>query len=99
MIDLAERDLTTVIAILKKHVPDRRVCVFGSRAQGTAKKFSDLDLAVMTDKPLTFSKLSALREDFAESKLPFRVDIVDWATTNEEFRQVIQKNCQEIYRP
>jgi len=31
-----------------------------------------------------------LAEAFSESDFPFKVDIVDWATTSERFREVIR---------
>ncbi|MBV8593313.1 MAG: nucleotidyltransferase domain-containing protein, partial [Caulobacteraceae bacterium] len=44
--DLSPRDLATVRAILAAALPaEARVWVFGSRARGTARRYSDLDLA------------------------------------------------------
>ena len=92
MIDISPGDLKIVQDILRKHVPDREVWAFGSRAKRTAKRYSDLDLAVMTDTPMSFEVSGALREDFSESDLPWRVDIVDWATTSETFRRIIEQD-------
>jgi len=78
--------------ILQKHVPQYEVWAFGSRAKWTAKEYSDLDLAIITDKPLSFSISAALREDFSESDLPWRVDFLDWATTSESFREVVARD-------
>jgi len=78
--------------ILQKHIPQYTVWAFGSRAKWTAKPYSDLDLAIITDKPLPLSTSAALKEDFSESNLPWRVDIIDWATTSAEFREVIEKD-------
>jgi len=78
--------------ILQKHIPQYTVWAFGSRAKWTAKPYSDLDLAIITDKPLPLSTSAALKEDFSESNLPWRVDIIDWATTSAEFRGVIEKD-------
>jgi len=36
--------------------------------------------------------LAALTDDFAESDLPFRVDVVDWATTRDNFRRIIERD-------
>jgi type I restriction enzyme, S subunit len=92
MIDISPGDLKIVQDILRKHVPDREVWAFGSRAKRTAKTYSDLDLAVITDAPMSFEVSGALREDFSESDLPWRVDIVDWATTSETFRRIIEQD-------
>lgn len=90
MLDLTAEHRAEVCRILLLHVPGRIVRAFGSRVQGTAKPFSDLDLAVMGDTPLDFRQLAALKDAFAESNLPFRVDVVDWAATSEAFRGIIE---------
>jgi type I restriction enzyme S subunit len=35
---------------------------------------------------------ASLRDDFTESDLPFKVDVVDWATTSDSFRRIIARN-------
>ena len=91
-IDIAEEDWAIVRDILHRHVPGYTVWAFGSRATRTAWRFSDLDLAIITDTPLPFDVGGALREDFSESDLPFRVDILDWATTSEAFRRRVEQD-------
>jgi type I restriction enzyme S subunit len=85
-----------VRAILLRHVPGREVWAFGSRAMAKdasrVKKFSDLDLAVLGEQPILLSTLAALAEAFTESDLPYKVDIVDWATTSERFRAIIESS-------
>ncbi|MFH1116508.1 MAG: nucleotidyltransferase domain-containing protein [Pseudomonadota bacterium] len=89
MIDIRPDHLEIVKAILRKHVPDAEVRVFGSRVTSTAKDHSDLDLAIVNEKPLDFRTKALLEEAFEESDLPFRVDVVDWAAVGEEFRRII----------
>jgi predicted nuclease of restriction endonuclease-like (RecB) superfamily/predicted nucleotidyltransferase len=85
-------DLWEIVrGILQTHVPQYEVWAFGSRAKGTAKPYSDLDLAVITSQPLTLDVSAALSDAFAESDLPWRVDVVDWATTSESFRKIIER--------
>lgn len=96
MLDLTPDQLAEVRQILQLQIPERTVRVFGSRVNGTAKPFSDLDLVVMGDAPLEFRQLAALKDAFAESNLPFRVDIVDWATTSAEFRAIIEERFEVI---
>ena len=45
----------------------------------------------MTDEPLTVAQMADLRAAFTESDLPFRVDLVDWANTSDDFRRVIAR--------
>ena len=86
-------DLWVIVRdILHKHVPQCEVWAFGSRAQWNAKQYSDLDLAVITQTPMSLQVSGALAEDFAESDLPFKVDVVDWATTSASFREIIERD-------
>ena len=91
MIDLSEEHLETVKRILKDHVPDCEVRVFGSRVTGNAKPYSDLDLAVVGEARLDFDTVRLLEEAFETSALPFRVDVLDWNSISESFRRVIEK--------
>jgi type I restriction enzyme S subunit len=75
--------------ILDKHVPQREVWAFGSRVAPTSKPFSDLDLTILGEQPLTLSLLGELSDAFTASDLPFKVDIVDWATASATFRKII----------
>ena len=90
-IDLRLDHWTIVCDILRRHIPDRKVLAFGSRATWTARDYSDLDLAVLGDAPLPLDTVSALVEALGESDLPFKVDLVDWARADEEFREVIRR--------
>lgn len=90
-IDLNPHDLDEVVRLLKLYVPELEVWAFGSRVSWKAKSHSDLDLALMTNEPLSLERLAELIEAFDESPLPIRVDLVDWAKTSESFRQIIQQ--------
>jgi type I restriction enzyme S subunit len=88
-LDIAPEHLKIVRDILCRHLPDREVRTFGSRVNGLARPFSDLDLAIMGEVPLPLSLIAALAEAFSESDLPFKVDLVDWAAISPQFRQII----------
>ena len=91
-IDLSQRDWEIVRDILAHHVPQYEVWAFGSRTKRTAKEYSDLDLAIITDQPLSLSLSADIANAFEESDLPIKVDVVDWATASEIFQQIIEKN-------
>jgi type I restriction enzyme S subunit len=101
LIDIRPDYLQIVQNILQKHVPQHEVWAFGSRAKWTAKEYSDLDLCIVSDRPLSFSVLGALADDFSDSELPWKVDVVDWATTSAPFRKIIERDkvvIQEAHR-
>ena len=93
MIDLAPEHLKTVQRILAEIVPDCEVRAFGSRATWTATEHSDLDLAIISPEPLAWVRRSRLSEAFEESDLPIRVDVVDWESLSDGFRQTIDGDC------
>lgn len=83
--------LRIVEEILKSHLPaGARVVVFGSRAGGQAKPFSDLDLAIDAGRRLTLAESADLREAFSESDLPWKVDFLDRHAAPEHFLKVIE---------
>ncbi len=96
MLDLKPEMLETVKKILVEHVPEFDVLAFGSRVTGAVKEFSDLDLVIMTKEPLSIRRISRLKEAFSESDLPLKVDIVDWAATDENFRAIIQRGTEVV---
>ena len=91
-IDVRPEDLEKVLTILNRHLPGREVRAFGSRVAGKAKPFSDLDLAVMGEEPLSAAVMADVQDDFRESDLPFKVDVVEWAATKDTFRSIIRKD-------
>jgi predicted nucleotidyltransferase len=97
VIDIRPDHLEIVKNIFKGVLPDCEVFVFGSRAEGPAKEHSDLDLLIKGNSAIDKSIIRKLKTAFEESDLPFRVDIVDWATTQENFRKIIQKHMVKIF--
>ena len=91
-IEMADRDWAEVARILHAQVPSLEVWAFGSRAKRTAKPYSDLDLALITQQPLRLEQLADLHDAFATSDLPIRVDVVDWAATSEAFQKIIARD-------
>ncbi len=99
MIDLDEKYLQEVKAILKEHVPDCEVRAYGSRVRDKAWKYSDLDLAIVGTKKIDQRKLIVIKEALAESDLPIMVDVLDWHAISDEFRNVIEKEYEIVQKP
>ncbi len=95
-VDLRPDHWTIVRDVLRLHIPDRKVLAFGSRATWTAKDYSDLDLAILGDGILPLNIASALAAGFSESDLPFKVDLVEWASLDEAFRDIICRDGVEV---
>jgi type I restriction enzyme S subunit len=91
-IALDARNWTIVQGILQSRLPHTEVWAFGSRARGTPKPYSDLDLALISSEPLPLSMLAQLNDAFDSSDLTIKVDLVDWASTSESFRSIIARD-------
>ena len=92
-IDIRLKDLAIVYAILKAVLPvDAIVYVFGSRALGTTKRSSDLDLAIDLSRPMRSGETTALAEAFDESNLPYKVDVVDLQSVGTVFKSIIDRD-------
>lgn len=88
--ELKPHQVEQVRNILQQHVPEAKVYAFGSRVNLTAKAHSDLDLLVVAEKEIPLGRMHLLEEAFAESDLPFRVDVLDWHAISAEFREQIE---------
>jgi predicted nucleotidyltransferase len=74
---LDEAQLRLVRRLIDSVLPGAKVAVFGSRATGHARPFSDLDLLLMEPGALSWSQRADLRDAFEGSALPFKVDLVE----------------------
>ncbi len=98
-ITLSQHDWSELCRILSHYLPEFTVWAFGSRVEGNAKPFSDLDLVIQTDQPLTLERIATIKDAFDESDLTIRVDVVDWAATTDAFRKIIQQKYVVIQQP
>lgn len=85
-----------VIQPLKKQ--GCRVWIFGSRATGQHQKFSDID--ILFEKPLNQSLppgfLSTIIENAENSRLNYKVDLVDNENLAESYRPSVMASRREI---
>jgi predicted nucleotidyltransferase len=96
-IDLSEDHRTLVLGVLAAQLPRGSAAwVFGSRATGRARPLSDLDLAIDAGRRLSLDETARLGEAFSDSDLPYKVDIVDWHAIDDQFRQMIAAERQEL---
>ena len=89
-IAVTEKQLHLVRNILTRIVPDADCFAFGSRLGAHHHRYSDLDVAVRAARPIPLAALSELEEAFAESDLPFRVDVVDLHRASPEFQRLVE---------
>lgn len=91
-ISIDSNHLETVKRILDLHFSGLEVLAYGSRVSGVnLTPDADLDIVVVSEKPLSLEDMISVEKAFAETELPFRVDIVDWAKLPESLQKAIKK--------
>ncbi|TCS95191.1 hypothetical protein EDC36_11627 [Tepidimonas ignava] len=85
------RDREEIVRILAPLAQRHQAIVylFGSRARGDARRTSDIDLAVRAAMPIPADTLAEAKQALEDSRVPFRVDLVDYETAASELRQAI----------
>lgn len=94
MINLEKRHLDFVQSILKEYIPQETIWLFGSRTTEKIKPYSDIDLVIISKKPISDDILIPLSLAFEESDLPYKVDILDWCMLDNDFKKIIQKRYE-----
>ena len=88
MISIKEHHYQIVKNVLAKY--PYTFYAFGSRTKNKSKSLSDLDLCFFEDIPWNIR--AHIDEDFEESDLPYKVDVIDWNMCDQDFRNMIQKD-------
>ncbi len=72
-------------AILKERFPVERVVLFGSKARGTGSPESDIDLLVLTSRPLNQAAKAAIVEALYDVQLELGVVLSTLVASAEEW--------------
>ncbi len=81
-----------IISIVRKHLPNCKIYLFGSRARKTNKEGADFDIALDDGVPVPKKKLFAIMSDIEDSLLPVFVDVVDLHMISPTLKQQIKKD-------
>ncbi len=82
-----------VVDVLKDQ--DATIWVFGSRARGDQKEFSDLDLMVESKQDIS-ANVSKIQEILEEGNFPYKVDIVQSKHFAESYRDSFARDKVEF---
>jgi predicted nucleotidyltransferase len=75
---------------IRKYLPEKdyEVFIYGSRADGTAEKWSDVDVGIWGKEKIPSKKLALIKDEVEESNIPYLVDIVDFTRVADKFKRV-----------
>ncbi len=73
-IGLSEETIQAINNVFKQYPKIKKVILYGSRAKGTHKPSSDIDLVIMTDN-MEFEEYLQLQVQLDELMLPYAIDL------------------------
>jgi len=88
IIDVEQRHYKIIKEILAKFLPYKKVLAYGSRVKWNSSETSDLDLAVFN---ATQKEIYEAKEAFDESNIPFIIQILNWETIQQDFKENIEQ--------
>lgn len=82
--------------ILKKNLTNTsyRAFVFGSQANLLELRRADIDLGLMAEDPLSTQQLSKINAEIEELPMLYNIDVVDFQTVDQQFKDVAMKNIE-----
>lgn len=79
---LSERELDLICSVLRRHPQIAKAVLYGSRAKGTQRPESDIDLTLFGNlDPMRAERIAA---DLDELPLPYRFDVSSYATIQSD---------------
>ena len=94
--NLHSKHQSTLQILFAKHPSIKEALLFGSRALGTHKESSDIDIALKGD--ITPTLLAHLKEELEDSTLPYFCDILDYERAPQELREHIDTHALTLYK-
>jgi predicted nucleotidyltransferase len=86
-----------VAKIVRREVKlDFRLFLFGSRADKTNDARSDVDIGILAGNPISAKSLFTIREKIDEIPTLLKIDFLDFAAVDDEFRNVALTTAIEI---
>jgi len=72
---LSNNTISSLFSIFKKYRGIKQVILYGSRAKGSFRTGSDIDLTLKTDNNFSHNNLLHIANDFDDSRMPYFIDI------------------------
>ncbi len=77
---------------LDKH----QLIIFGSRVNGKASKWSDIDLGILGPTEIPSNIMGNIKDDLEEMPILYKIDVVDFASVSQKFRNIALQSYEQI---
>ena len=78
---------------------DAKIYLFGSRATGKNKEFSDIDIAINSKSKDISKRIALFNEGWEKSTLPYKVDVTAWKDIYKPYLPQIRKEKIILWQP
>lgn len=80
-----------IIRMISAIEPNVKIILFGSRARGTASKFSDIDIAIDAGEQLPRSTLGEINSIFEASNIMYKIQVLDFNNIDDDIKGSIKR--------
>lgn len=96
---LTKADIQKINSVFDAHTNIEKVILYGSRAMGTFKPYSDIDLTLVGTH-ISLTQLNEIENKLDELYLPYKIDLSIFnQIENLDFLDHIKRVGVEFYRP
>lgn len=87
-----EKTKNKIIGIISVLIPQAKIYLFGSRARGNHKEYSDIDIALDAGQSLPPQDVDEVKCMLNESNIRQLIDVLDFYSVHEAMQQQIIKD-------
>lgn len=91
-----KKEIRNKILSEKDNLKGFKVFFFGSRVKGKQKKRSDFDIGIVSSSRLNPKTFFRLEEKLESINTLYKIDLVDFNTVSDQFRNEAMKNTEVI---
>ena len=70
--------------------------IFGSQANKTSLRRSDIDVGIMTDETISSFQLANIYAEFENLPMLYKIDLVNFGEVDNQFKSVALKNIEKL---
>lgn len=97
MFGIEKKYIDFIIDVLNKSINNNaKYYIYGSRAKGSYKQYSDIDIAIDNETEIPANVIAKISADFENSTLPWKVDVIDLNSIDENFKKLIRDDLKKI---
>lgn len=95
---LVDSTYSTILKIISQYldINNTQIFVFGSRATGKNRPFSDIDIGIISSRSLDANTQLNIQDELDESDIPYRVDVVDFSKVDNKFKEIALQNIIKL---